>query len=373
MHQQNSAKHPQPKNGNRPEPRDDNRNITASGSSRPGIQDARHREQRPVDNSARRRRGSGRPLDNASGERDFNDLNKEEIVALVKKVAAELGHRPNQYEFWQMAGAKKEHMRRLFGSYRELVQEAGFEALGPGFHLTADELLADWAAVTRKLSKVPTVEQYDKAGKYSHRAFRERWKSWHDVPVAVADWAGAKWPDRQWDDVVEIARRYKEERKTGPRQSQKKYNRLTSTPDEGLTSRPSMSTGSTSSTESTEPKQSRRSRKKSAEPVYGQPIMLPELATAPTNELGVIYLFGVLARVLGFMVLRLQAEFPDCEALRRGEDGRWRRLRVEFEFESKNFLLHGHDVNGCDLIVCWVNNWPSCPVEVLELSKIVGA
>lgn len=324
---------------------------------------------RPGD-SGRRRRGSHRPLENRSGERDFNDLNKEEIIALVKKVAAELGHRPNQYEFWQMAGAKKEHMRRLFGSYRELVQEAGFEALGPGFHLTHEELLEDWAAVARRLGKVPTVQQYDKAGKYSHRAFRGRWKSWHDVPVAVAEWAAAKWPDRQWDDVVEIARSYTKQRQAaGDRLGKKKYNRLTSTPDEGLTSTPS-----TLSTESTESRQAPRStRKRSAAPVYGRPIMLPELATAPTNELGVIYLFGVLAKVLGFMVLRLQAEFPDCEVLRRGEDGRWRRLRVEFEFESRNFLLHGHDVNGCDLIVCWVNNWPSCPVEVLELSKIVGA
>ena len=367
MHQQNSDKDPQPKNDNRAEPKRDNQNITASDCSRPRSQDARGREQRPADNSVRRRRGSHRPLGNASGERNFNDLNKEEIIALVKQVAAELGHRPNQYEFWQMAGAKKEHMRRLFGSYRELVQEAGFEALGPGFHLTADELLADWAAVARRLGKVPPIQQYDKTGKYSHRAFRQRWKSWHDVPAAVAEWATAKWPDRQWDDVVEIARKYTRQRQAaGNRLGRKKYNRLTSTP--------SASTGSTSSIASTESGPSRRStRKKSAAPVYGQPIMLPELATAPTNELGVIYLFGALAKVLGFMVLRLQAEFPDCQALRRGEDGRWRLVRVEFEFESKNFLLHGHDVNGCDLIVCWVNNWPSCPVEVLELSKIVGA
>ncbi|HET9183823.1 MAG TPA: hypothetical protein VFP59_16960 [Candidatus Angelobacter sp.] len=325
----------------------------------------------PAGDSARRRRGSRRPLNNASCQPDFNDLNKQEIIALVKQVAAELGHRPNQYEFWQMAGAKKEHMRRLFGSYRELVQEAGFEALGPGFHLTQDELLEDWAAVARRLGKVPTVLQYDKAGKYSHRAFRQRWKSWHEVPAAVVEWTASQWPDRQWDDVVKIARTYTEERKAaGDRLGKKKYNRLTSTPDEALTSMPP--TESTSSTTSTESGQSTRSTKKSAAPVYGRPIMLPEMATAPTNELGVIYLFGVLAKVLGFMVLRLQAEFPDCEALRRGQDGRWRRIRVEFEFESKNFLLHGHDVNGCDLIVCWVNNWPSCPVEVLELSSLLA-
>src|SRR5512146_2482890 len=152
MHKQNPAIRPETKNRTRLGAQDNNRNSTG--------------KQHPLEDSGRRRRGSRRVPANASGERDFNDLNKEEIIALLKKVAGELGHRPNQFEFWQMAKAKKEHMRRLFGSYRELVQEAGFEALGPGYYLTTEQLLADWAAVARKLGKVPTVMQYNKAGKY---------------------------------------------------------------------------------------------------------------------------------------------------------------------------------------------------------------
>jgi hypothetical protein len=38
---------------------------------------------------------------------------------------------------------------------------------------------------------------------------------------------------------------------------------------------------------------------------------------------------------------------------------------------STNFLDRGHDPKKCDLIVCWINNWPECPVEVLEMSKMV--
>jgi len=337
MHKQNPANHVETENQTCLESQDKNRNSTGS-------------QRRPGD-AGRRRRGSRRLLANVSGERDFNDLSKEEIIALLKKVAAELGHRPNQYEFWQMAKAKNEHVRRLFGSYRELVQEAGFEALGPGYHLTTEQLLADWAAVARKLGKAPTVLQYDKAGKYSHRAFRVRWKSWHEVPTAVVEWAAEKWPDRQWDDVAEIARKYTTERKAaGPRLGKKKYNRLTSTEEPALTS---------------------TRKKKGPGEVYGRPIMMQEMAAAPTNEMGVVFLFGALARMLGFMILRLQMEFPDGEALRQVEGGLWRRVRIEFEFESKNFLAHGHDPKGCELIVCWTHNWPSCPVEVIELSKIV--
>ncbi len=299
-------------------------------------------------NSALETRKSATPEPTSITElRDFNDLNREEIIALVKKIAAELGHRPNQFEFWQMARAKKEHMRRLFGSYRELLQECGFEALGPGFHITPDELFADWAAVVRKVGRVPSVMQYDKVGKYSHRAFRTRWNSWHDVPAAMMEHAAQKWPDRQWDDVVEIARKYTEERRLA-RPRSKKYQKLTSTEAVELTS----------------------TAKKEA--IYGHPIMMQELATAPVNEAGVIFLFGVVAKQLGFLVLRVQQGFPDVEALRRGADGVWRWVRIELEYESRNFLLHGHEVNGCDLIVCWKHNWPSCPVEVVELSALVA-
>jgi hypothetical protein len=35
-------------------------------------------------------------------------------------------------------------------------------------------------------------------------------------------------------------------------------------------------------------------------------------------------------------------------------------------------LTHLHDLSGCDLIVCWRHNWPECPVEVLELSQLIG-
>jgi hypothetical protein len=40
------------------------------------------------------------------------------------------------------------------------------------------------------------------------------------------------------------------------------------------------------------------------------------LTYAPTNEAGVIFLFGAMARELGFAVTLVQAEFPDCEAMR---------------------------------------------------------
>ena len=92
----------------------------------------------------------------------------------------------------------------------------------------------------------------------------------------------------------------------------------------------------------------------------------------PTNEQGVIFLFGAMAVQLGFMVTLIQTAFPDCQALRMVAERRCQQVRIEFEYESRNFLRHAHDVNGCDVIVCWVHNWPECPLEVIELSKEIA-
>jgi hypothetical protein len=109
--------------------------------------------------------------------------------------------------------------------------------------------------------------------------------------------------------------------------------------------------------------------------VYGAPLELAAMAHAPTNEAGVIFLFGALAAGLGFRVERLQTAFPDCEAKREIVPGKWERVRVEFEFESRNFKEHRHDPDGCDVIVCWRHNWADCPerIEVVEFSRVVEA
>jgi hypothetical protein len=106
-------------------------------------------------------------------------------------------------------------------------------------------------------------------------------------------------------------------------------------------------------------------------PMYGPLLQGCPLVFAPTNEAGVLFLFGAMAERLGFLVLLVQAGFPDCEAMRVVADNRLQRLKVEVEYQSRNFLKHMHDLNGCDMIVCWEHNWPECPLEVLELKTLV--
>jgi len=81
----------------------------------------------------------------------------------------------------------------------------------------------------------------------------------------------------------------------------------------------------------------------------------------------------MVAKELGYMVEAVQAGFPDCEAKRQIDAGKWQRVRIEFEFESRNFRDHGHSEDGCDIIVCWRHNWPNCPshLEILELASVI--
>jgi len=74
----------------------------------------------------------------------------------------------------------------------------------------------------------------------------------------------------------------------------------------------------------------------------------------------------------GHVATVVRTRFPDCEALREISPGRLQRVQIEFEYLSRNFLKHRHRVDKCDMIVCWINNWPECPLDVLELSKLFG-
>jgi hypothetical protein len=90
----------------------------------------------------------------------------------------------------------------------------------------------------------------------------------------------------------------------------------------------------------------------------------------PQNEQGVIYLFSSYAkRRFGLHIERIQNGFPDCVAYRQGK-----RIRIEFEYRSRNFALHRHDPKGCDWIVCWIHDWPSAPshLNIVELRREFG-
>lgn len=104
----------------------------------------------------------------------------------------------------------------------------------------------------------------------------------------------------------------------------------------------------------------------SEQSIVGDLINFRGLVYSPLNENGVVFLFGKVAEDLNMYIEEIKPGFPDCIARRFTGKG-WERLRVEFEHTSRNFKQHGHDPEGCDLIICWEHNWKDCPLEVIEL------
>lgn len=96
------------------------------------------------------------------------------------------------------------------------------------------------------------------------------------------------------------------------------------------------------------------------------------LIWAPSYEQEVVLLFGLLLPYIDIAIKidECRIPFPDCIAFRSNDNS---KIRIEFELLSSNFEKHGHDPKKCDMIVCWLHNWPSCPqsIEILELSKII--
>jgi hypothetical protein len=264
-------------------------------------------------------------------------MSKEEVIAAIQESAARLGHVPTFTEVRRTTQMGKHEIRKHFLTYAKALTECGLQRTGPGYEVDARVLFLDWAGLVRKLGKLPTMAEYEMHGSYSVRPLIRRYGGWVHVPAGLQDFAREEKLEGEWGDVLDVIARHKEEEADGRRTSGSTNSRLT------------------------------KPRLLKDRPIYGRPMMDMALGLAPTNEMGVVFLFGAVARELGYMVVRLQSEFPDCEAYREVEPERWQRVRIEFEYESRNFLAHGHKLDGCDLIVCWKHNWEGCPLEVVGL------
>jgi len=267
-------------------------------------------------------------------------MSREEIIGAMNGCAAELGHAPSLTEFRRLTKTSLNQIRKNFGNYTRLLQASGVERHGAGYTASLKSLFLDWAQVARSHGKLPTIAEYEVAGKFSVRPLVRRFGTWSQTPTGLLEYARQEGLEGEWEDVLKLIADHAEE------EARKRWT------FDSLSIMPL------------------RPRIPADQTIYGKPGHAP-LNCAPTDENGVIFAFGTVAKDLGFSVLHIQAAFPDCEALRQAGPNRWVRVRIEFEFESRNFLTHMHPDTGCDLIICWRHNWPECPLEVLALENVL--
>jgi hypothetical protein len=283
----------------------------------------------------------------------------------------------------------------------EAIRAAGLEASGSGVRVTDAALLKDWGEVTRRLGVVPAKSEYEHEGRHAITCFNKRFQSWRSVPEAFVRGVQSGGVPGDWSDVLETIRKgpipcrgggpWLQRYRAAVKQMYERADRFRASRAAKTEPAQRLAAG----TALPPPLQGKKCvtmtmiavlfvgsmglyafprRVLPDRPLLGAPMGLPGLAYEPVNEMGVMMLFGMVAQRLGFIIESVQAGFPDCQAKMEVEPGRWQHVRIEFEYESRGFREHRHDLRGCDIIVCWRHNWKQCPPElqVLELSKIIG-
>lgn len=108
----------------------------------------------------------------------------------------------------------------------------------------------------------------------------------------------------------------------------------------------------------------------------GPKINLDGLTYAPINEQGVVLLFGMICKKLGFSVETIRQAYPDAIVIdyrTSGRGGRGLRKSIEFEYSSSSFGRQKHNPADCDIVVCWEHDWEGAPekLEIIELSSVI--
>jgi hypothetical protein len=281
------------------------------------------------------------------------NMTKQQIIESIQECAAKLGRVPTYSELAKLAGISRRVVRRLFGTYTRALKECNLERKGGGKKVEMEDLFRDWAGVVRKLNKLPTLFEYEELSRYSQAPLISRFGTWSRVARGLKQCAEEKGWAGDWKDVLTMIEAHG--RSEEPVWVQRA----------ALLQRPA-GPGPADGNPISGPIIFKD------RPMYGRVMRPYPLICAPVNEMGVVFLFGAMAERLGFWVLRIQTEYPDCEALRIVDEDRLQLVKIEFEHQSRNFLKHMHNVDGADLLVCWKHNWPECPLEVVELKTVLS-
>jgi hypothetical protein len=273
------------------------------------------------------------------------EITRESIIRAAKEAQDKAGAPISRADFERISGISQYHIYRAFpdGGWSEVKKLAGLERHARDNEMLSDDkLLDEFNRIASDLGRIPTWAQFAARASISADVIRRRFGGLQGTLKHFRIWLEEHDPTSPLLPQLQAESRHEIPPPPQPN-------------IEGISS------------------QSKPEWQKLDGPTFGQPINFRGLRHAPINEQGVVFLFGMVSYELGFIVEAIHAAYPDCEAKRCVDQRqqRWQRVRIEFEFWSSNFRDHGHDPAACDIIVCWEHDWPECPLEVIELRRVL--
>ena len=271
----------------------------------------------------------------------MSEITRESLIAKAQELAAADGQ---QYvlrvDFMRRTGISEHYVLKYFDSWTDFFTRAGLQPQ-VAQPVEETELLEAARNAFVEQGGISTFQRLVKGVPYSRKRYQRAWGTWPLFLAAFRKWVTEA--DPAFPHLAELELRIHSDTNS------------------------QVAAVVTSGRHSTAGWESTGGRK------FGPFLNFRGLQHAPINEQGVVLLFGMVASDFGYVVESVATGFPDCEAKRRikGPAESWERIRIEFEYQSKNFLDHGHDPSQCDVIVCWEDNWPECPIEVLKLSSAI--
>ena len=271
-------------------------------------------------------------------------LTRESIIEAIVKMAKDKGlsSLPKKV-FISESGISEYDLLKYFDTWNEAVVAAGLEAKDFAKPYEKEELLQNLKEVFEKSDGPCSRTKFNKISNISHDSYRRHFGSWQNALAEFRTWLENKGHNYPW--ITELPENIGND--TFVEQDSNE-----SFPIDEEVKRQWIST---------------------TDNRYGSFLNFRGLLHAPINEQGVVFLFGMICFELGFIVEAVRSGFPDCEAKRRidRKKDHWERVQIEFEYRSSNFREHGHNPSKCNLIVCWEHDWKECPIEVIELKKVI--
>jgi hypothetical protein len=295
---------------------------------------------------------------------------REQIIEELKRVAAKLGTTSlKEADFELNSTIPMSTVRFYLGSWHRALQEAGLE-----YHTNAEkvkskrhtapeknepgndeDLLKELLRLHEDSGQVPTLALIREKSKFADRHYRERWRS-----IAEAfDLAQEKYSPKK---VAPTLEKYQLDKETLLKKNQ------TSVPDEA---KPSTDP----------PVQPDNDMRHETQETVILPTDFKGFKLPPAGKLGLLYLFGMIAPQLGFVVAEIVEDslFPFAIGKRSPVSSKesWYTVRLRFEYLSSQYtpefdsLKKGSEELCREILVCWEHDDYETSHEVLELKSTI--